>query len=131
MVSALAAGGNSQTHNMDVGDGTGASSGARKTCSGVASLKEFVLSSRFSRFFFSVCRCSGRTFHAEAFGFFFNVLVLTNEKSFCGRLTHSWVDRSRSFHRVRSQSFLSVRLHPNTSLRVSACLTASAQAAWS
>jgi len=41
---------------------------------GVASLKEIVLSSRFSRFFFSVCRGQGRTFYAEAVGFFFERL---------------------------------------------------------
>jgi hypothetical protein len=46
-------------------------------CFGVVSLKEFVLSSRFSRFFFSVCRGSGRTFHAEAVGFFLNVFVMS------------------------------------------------------
>ena len=40
----------------------------------------------------------------------------------------SRVDRSWSFQRVRSQSFLSWRLHLNTSLRASAGPTASAQA---
>ena len=98
---------------------------------GVASLKEIVLSSRFSRFFFSVCRGPGRTFYAEAVGFFLNVFVMTRAWSVHARATNSWVDRSRSIHRVRSQSFLSSRLHPHSSLRVSACLTVSAQAAWS
>ena len=41
--------------------------------------------------------------------------------------TSSQVDRSWSFQRVRSQSFLSWRLHLNTSLRASAGPTASAQ----
>ena len=98
---------------------------------GVASLKEIVLSSRFSRFFFSVCRGPGRTFYAEAVGFFLNVFVMTRARSVHARATNSWVDRSRSIHRVRSQSFLSSRLHPNSSLRVSASLTGSVQAAWS
>ena len=98
---------------------------------GVASLKEIVLSSRFSRFFFSVCRGQGRTFYAEAVGFFLNVFVMTRAPSLHARETNSSVDRSRSIHRVRSQSFLSSRLHPHSSLRVSACLTVSAQAAWS
>jgi len=98
---------------------------------GVASLKEIVLSSRFSRSFFSVCRSPGRTFYTEATGFFLNVFVMTSVQSFRARATNSWVDRSRSIHRVRLQSFLSSRLHPNSSLRVSASLTGSAQAAWS
>ena len=45
-----------------------------EACFGVVSLKEIVLSSRFSRFFFSVCRGPGRTFYAEAVGFFFERL---------------------------------------------------------
>ena len=52
---------------------------------------------------------------------------MTRAPSLHARETNSSVDRSRSFHRVRSQSFLSSRLHPHSSLRVSAYLTVSAQ----
>ena len=58
---------------------------SRVRCFGVASLKEIMLSSRFSRFFFSVCRGPGRTFYAEAIGFFLNAFVLTRAKSFRAR----------------------------------------------
>ena len=47
---------------------------------------------------------------------------------FLARRRTSRVDHSWSFQRVRSQSFLSWRLHLNTSLRASAGRTASAQA---
>jgi hypothetical protein len=101
------------------------------TCFGGSSLKEIVLSSRFSCFFFLVCPSQGRTFYVEAVGFFLSVFVMIRVPFFHARATNSSADCSRSFHRVRSQSFLSSRLHPNSSLRVSAHLTVSAQAAWS
>src|SRR6516225_1338159 len=97
---------------------------------GVASLKEIVLSSRFSRFFLLGLPWP-RTYLLRRSRWLLFERLRHDSRSVHARATNSSVDRSRSIHRVRSQSFLSSRLHPNSSLRVSACLTVSAQAAWS
>src|SRR4029077_17948842 len=49
---------------------------------------------------------------------FLSAFVVTRwEQTFQDKSNNSSVDRSRSFHRVRSQSFFSLRLHPKSSLR--------------
>ena len=79
--------------------------------------------------FFVIRPGTGRTFHAEAGSFVLNVSVLAGCISPChGKAEVLCLDCLWSFHRVRSQSFFSWRLHLNTSLRASADPTASAQA---